>query len=458
VTDPAPDGLSLWQDTLGRPVPARRPLAASGADVAIVGGGYTGLWTAYYLAEADPSLDIVVIDRETVGFGASGRNGGWCVGELAAGLDRLAAASDPGRALRLVRAMFDTVDEVGRVCAAEGIDCGFTKGGTVRLARNQAQLARQRDEVAHHHAAGLTEDDLRMLDRTEAHGRLAASEVAGGLFFAHTAALHPARLVHGLADAVERRGVTIAERTAAIRIGPGFVDTDQGTLQAGVVVRATEGYTAGLEGERRTLAPLYSLMLATEPLPAATWDELGLRHRETFADDRHLVIYGQRTDDDRIAFGGRGAPYGYGSRIDPAIETRSRRHQLIEETLRELLPAVAGARITHRWGGVLGVPRDWFPSVAHDPATGLAHAGGYVGEGVAAANLAGRTLADLITGTDSERTDLPWVGHRSRRWEPEPLRWLGINGALQVMGSADRAEGRTGRPSRRAGLLWRVLR
>ncbi|MGK2947767.1 MAG: NAD(P)/FAD-dependent oxidoreductase [Acidimicrobiales bacterium] len=450
-------GVSLWEATLGHHAQPRPPLATQRADVAIVGGGFTGLWTAYYLAALDPTLAIVVIERDRVGFGASGRNGGWCVGELAAGLDRLAAASDQDRALRLVRAMFDAVDEVGRVTSTEAIKCGYAKGGTVRLARNQAQLARQREEVAHHHEAGLTDADLRLLDRSEAQQRLAASEVEGGLYFAHTAALHPLQLVHGLAAAAERRGVTIAEGTAATQLGPGFVDTDHGRLAATTVVRATEGYTAGLAGERRTLAPLYSLMVATEPLDAHTWDAIGLRQRETFADDRHLVIYGQRTADDRIAFGGRGAPYAFGSRVDPAIERSSRRHRLIEDTLRQLLPDLAGARITHRWGGVLGVPRDWFPSVGYDRSSGLAHAGGYVGEGVAAANLAGRTLAELIVGQETERTDLPWVEHASRSWEPEPLRWLGINAALQVMASADRAEGRTGRPARRADLLWRVL-
>lgn len=451
-------GVSLWQDTL-RQIPVRRPaLATDRADVAIVGGGYTGLWTAYYLATLDPTLDIVVIERETVGFGASGRNGGWCVGELAAGLDALTAAGGRVPALRLLRAMFDTVDEVGRVCDAEGIDCGYAKGGTIRLARNEAQLVRQREEVEHHHAAGMSEDDLRLLDADEACAQMVASDVVGGLFFAHTAALHPAELVHGLAAAAERRGVTIAEGTTVTGISPGVVQTETGSLRARTIVRATEGYTAGLDGEGRTLAPLYSLMIATEPLPAETWDRIGLADRQTFADDRHLVIYGQRTADDRIAFGGRGAPYAFGSRVDAGVETSSERHRLIEETLRELLPALGDARITHRWGGVLGVPRDWFPSVVHDPATGLAHAGGYVGEGVAASNLAGRTLADLIVGADTERTDLPWVGHRSPRWEPEPLRWLGINAALRVMGSADGAEGRSGRPARRADLLWRVLK
>lgn len=451
-------GVSLWSDTLGYTPRRRDPLSVEQADVAIVGGGYTGLWTAYYLALLDPGLDIVVIEREHVGFGASGRNGGWCVGELASGLDGLTSAGGTQAALALLREMFAAVDEVGRVCADEDIECDWAKGGTIRLTRNAAQLARARAEVEHHHAAGLSGADLRLLSTDEARRHLDASDVCGGIFFAHTAALHPAKLVHGLADVIERRGVTIAEGTSVQRIAPGVVESDRGALRAPVVVRATEGYTSGLAGEKRALAPLYSLMVATEPLPAGTWNELGLADRQTFADDRHLVIYGQRTADDRIAFGGRGAPYGYGSRIDTAIETDSRTHRLVEETLRQLLPVIDDVRITHRWGGVLGVPRDWFPSLSYDAASGIATAGGYVGEGVAAANLAGRTLAELITTTESERTTLPWVGHRSRRWEPEPLRWSGINAALRVMASADRAEARSGRPSRRARLLSRLLR
>jgi glycine/D-amino acid oxidase-like deaminating enzyme len=257
---------------------------------------------------------------------------------------------------------------------------------------------------------------------------------------------------------VERLGVTIAEQTTATAIEPGRVVTDHGTVRADVIVRALEGYTSSLDAHDRTLSPLYSLMVATEPLNDDLWAEIGLSERQTFADDRHLVIYGQRTADGRIAFGGRGAPYGYASRIDRSIEQRSRIHDRIVETLVELLPMLEGVTITHRWGGVLGVPRDGFPSVGFDRSSGLAWAGGYVGEGVAASNLAGRTLADLITETDSARVDLPWVDHRSRKWEPEPLRWLSINGALGAMGIADRSEDRTGRDSALARLMWKLLR
>jgi glycine/D-amino acid oxidase-like deaminating enzyme len=452
--------LSLWLDDHPGPLEPRPPLAGdTQVDVAIVGGGYTGLWTAYYLLRLDPALRVLVVEKEIVGFGASGRNGGWCIGDLAAGPDRQERVADNDAARRLLRELFDSVDEVGRVGESEGIDCHFAKGGTIRLARNPAQLARQRTEVAHHQRAfGLTDDDLHMLDAAEARAHLDATDVVGGMFYAHTAALDPGRLVRGLGEAVERLGATIAEQTTATAIEPGRVVTDLGTVQADVVVRATEGYTPTLDGHERTLSPLYSLMVATEPLGDDVWAEIGLSERQTFADDRHMVIYGQRTGDGRIAFGGRGAPYGFGSRIDPDIEQRSHIHDRIVASLVELLPILEGVSITHRWGGVLGVPRDWYPSVGLDRTNGIAWAGGYVGEGVSPSNLAGRTLADLITGTDSPRVDLPWVGHRSRKWEPEPIRWLSINGALQVMGQADRSEARSGRESALAKLMWKLMR
>ncbi|MYB28720.1 MAG: FAD-dependent oxidoreductase [Acidimicrobiaceae bacterium] len=428
------------------------------ADVAIVGGGYTGLWTAYYLLGLDPTLRVTVIERDICGFGASGRNGGWAVGELAAGIERYAALADLPASLRLVRAIFDSVDEIGRVAGAEGIDCGYHKGGVIRFARNRPQAERQAAEIDHHHGLGLTEDEVRLLTADEARSYANATGVLSGIFYAPCAAINPARLVRGLAEAVERRGATIVERTAAVAIEPGRVLTDRGTVRAEVVVRATEAYTRDLRGRRRQLLPIYSLMIGTEPLPRSVFDEIGLADRPTFADDRYMVIYGQRTADDRIAFGGRGVPYLYGSRISPSVERHHRSHDRIHRTLVELFPALAGARITHRWGGVLGVPRNWTPFVHFDRAAGTAGAGGYVGEGVAPSNLAGRTLADLITGADSERIDLPWVGVRHRRWEPEPLRWLGVRGSRWLLAGADIYENRTNREARTAVALARRIR
>lgn len=417
---------SFWLDSLG-PITRRPALPGDrDADVAIAGGGYTGLWTAYYLARADPALRIVVLDAEYCGFGASGRNGGWASGLFPVPEATLARRHGAGAAAAMHAALAAAVDEVGRAATAEGIDCDYAKGGTISLVRTPAQLRRARD------AEGF-------LDADRARAVCGANDVLGGVYSQHCAALHPAKLARGLASAVERLGVRIHEGTRVRRISRGAVVTDHGTVTAGTVVRALEGYTAGLAGHRRNLAPVYSLMVATEPLPAQFWDRAGLARRETFTDERRMVIYGQRTADDRLAFGGRGAPYHFGSRVRPEYDRVPRVFDALRGTITELFGI--DPPIAYRWGGPLGIPRDWMPSVGLRD--GIAWAGGYVGDGVAAANLAGRTLADLIRGTGSELTALPWVNHRSRRWAPEPARWLGINVGLRATALLDAWDRRT---------------
>ncbi|HQR25721.1 MAG TPA: FAD-binding oxidoreductase [Nocardioides sp.] len=425
----------------------------------IVGAGFTGLWTAYYLAEADPGLRILVLEAEVAGFGASGRNGGWCSALFPASPDRLARLPGSSRegALAQHRAMCATVDEVGAVAAAEGIDAHYAKGGTIVLARSGTEWQRAREEVAEARACGRGDDHLRLLDATEATGVLAATRVRGATYTPDCAVVQPARLVRGLAEAAERRGVRIHEHTPVRAVEQGRAVTEHGTARAGTVIRATEGYTASLAGLRRALAPVYSLIVATEPLPPEVWEQIGLARRETFADHRHLVIYGQRTADDRLVFGGRGAPYHFGSRTAPGFDRDERVFAALRHTLRDLFPVLSDARFTHAWGGALGVARDWMASVGWDPRTGLGWAGGYVGDGVSTTNLAGRTLRDLVLGRDTELTRLPWVGHRSRGWEPEPLRWLGMNAGLRAMTFADAEERRTGRQSLTARLMSPLL-
>lgn len=422
-------------------------------DVAIVGAGFTGLWTAYYLKRADPSLRIAVLEAEVAGFGASGRNGGWCSALFPTPWRTLVEASSVAEARRLHRAMAETVVEVGRIAAAEGIDAHYRRGGTITLARSAPQLDRLRDEVDQARERGFAEDDLRLLEPDEARVHLDATGVVGGMFTPHCAAIHPGRLVHGLARAVEARGVDLFEHTRVEAIVPGAALTRAGRVSADVVVRATEGYTPALRGSRRAIAPVYSLMVATEPLPAASWDAIGLADRPTFSDGRHVIIYGQRTDDGRLAFGGRGAPYHFGSRVRPAHDREPRVFAMLQATLRELLHQVGDVRFTHAWGGPLGIARDWAASVGLDRRTGLAWAGGYVGDGVGTSNLAGRTLADLVLGHDTDLVTLPWVGHQSPRWEPEPWRWLGINAGLRAMQLADWEERVRNRPSRVARAM-----
>jgi glycine/D-amino acid oxidase-like deaminating enzyme len=447
--------VSLWFDQLAEPLRPRAALAGdSEFDVAIVGAGFTGLWTAYYLLAAEPTLRVAIVEKEIAGFGASGRNGGWSSALFPVSVSTLAREHGRQAAVAQYAAMRDTVAEVERVAAREGIDADIAMSGTVVLARSEPQLRRAEHEVEEAAEFGL---GTMLLDAAAATVRVNATDVLGATYTPHCAAIQPAKLVRGLAEVVERRGAVIYEQSVASSIAPHAVHTPGGTVRAQYVIRATEGYTAQLPGARRAIAPVYSLIIATEPLSDAVWDEVGLPNRETFSDFRHLIIYGQRSADGRMVFGGRGAPYHYGSRIRPSFDRVPSVFAALQETLGELFPVLRGVPITHRWGGPIGIARDWHASVGLDRATGLGWAGGYVGDGVSTTNLAGRTLTDLVLDRQSDLTGLPWVGHRSRRWEPEPARWLGANAGLRAMTWADAAERRRGRPSRLASAVTAMM-
>jgi glycine/D-amino acid oxidase-like deaminating enzyme len=450
--------LSFWHDTMpGSLDPSPGLTDDVEVDVAIVGAGLTGLWTAYYLNKADPELSVAICEREIAGFGASGRNGGWCSALFPASLAKLNRMAGREQAIAMYRAMQRTVNEVCSVTIAENIDCHWAKGGTVALARSPTQLQRAKEEVQEARMFGFDETDLRLLSAEQARDLVGASDVLGGVYTPHCAAIHPARLVRGLAQLLTERDVRIFEQTPVRRIEPGRLITATGTVKARYVIRATEGYTPGLPGQERSIVPVYSLVIATAPLPERVWDQIGLETRPTFSDLRHLIIYGQRTADGRLVFGGRGAPYHFGSAVRPSFDRVPEVFAALRGTLIELFPALSDVAITHTWGGPIGIARDWCASVGLDAATGIGWAGGYVGDGLSTTNLAGRTLADLITGEDSEITRLAWVGHRSPGWEPEPLRWLGINAGVRAMTRADHTEARTGRQSRLASAFGRFL-
>lgn len=448
--------LSLWFDqlTAAGPLVRREPLDGdTTADVTIVGGGLTGLWTAYYLTEADPDLDVLVVEAETVGFGASGRNGGWCSALFPQSAEALARKHGHDKAVAMRAAMRDTVVEIGGVVKAEQIDCGFTYGGTVTMARSGPQLRRITAEAED---AARWGDEIHLLDADGVAEHLVANGVIGGSWTPDCARVQPAQLVRGLGDVVERRGVRIAEQTRVTRVSPGAVVTEHGTVRTGHVVLATEAWLSTLPGRHRDIAPVYSLMIATEPLSAQTWQRIGLDKGQTFTDGRHLIIYGQRTADDRFAFGGRGAPYHWASRIREEFDRDATVAGHLTASLRELFDGLDDVAITHTWGGPLGIPRDWHASVGMGDDR-IGWAGGYVGDGVGTTNLAGRTLADLVTGTASPLVDLPWVQHRSRRWEPEPLRWAAISAGLSGAVASDAEERLTRRPSVIASVLGRFL-
>ncbi|GLX10179.1 FAD-binding oxidoreductase [Microbispora sp. NBRC 16548] len=431
-------GVSFWYRETG--LPARRPPLERpvDADVCIVGAGYTGLWTAYYLKKAQPSLDIVVLERKFAGYGASGRNGGWLTGALAGSPRRFARTHGGEGVQALQRAMNETVDEVIAVARAEGIDADIVKGGILRVAHAPSHLPRLTAQVRAARAWGDTE--VEQLDAEQTTARIRVDGALGASFSPHCARVQPAKLVQGLARVVEGLGVRIYESTPVTEIVPHEARTPYGAVRADFVLRATEGFTAGLAGERRTWLPMNSSLIVTERLPGRVWERIGWEGRELLGDMSHAYIYAQRTADDRIAIGGRGVPYLFGSRTDDDGRTHATTVRALRDALVRLFPAVRDAAVEHAWCGVLGVPRDWCSTVTLDRRTGLGWAGGYVGHGVATTNLAGRTLRDLVLGADTDLTRLPWVGRKVRRWEPEPLRWIGVRGMYAAYRAADRAE------------------
>ncbi|MEU2712437.1 FAD-dependent oxidoreductase [Streptomyces sp. NPDC007205] len=435
-------GISFWYADDGLPA-VREPLSGdASADVVIVGGGYTGLWTAYYLKKAAPFLRITVLEQKFCGYGASGRNGGWLYNGIA-GRDRYAGLHGRDAAVRLQKAMNDTVAEVVAVAGAEGIEADVHRGGVLEVATTPAQLTRLK--AFHERELSYGEKDRELYGARETAERIRIADAVGSTWTPHGARLHPVKLVKGLAAVVEALGVTVHESTPVTEIRPKHAVTPYGTVRAPYVLRCTEGFTASLKGQRRTWLPMNSSMIATEPLTDEQWESIGWAGRETLGDMAHAYMYAQRTADGRIALGGRGVPYRFGSRTDNDGRTQPETVEALHEILTRFFPALAGVRVEHAWSGVLGVPRDWCATVTLDRSTGLGWAGGYVGSGVATANLAARTLRDLVQqdsgqGGRTELTDLPWVNHKVRKWEPEPFRWLGVHGMYATYRTADQRE------------------
>jgi glycine/D-amino acid oxidase-like deaminating enzyme len=455
---------SLWWSQLDEPLDERPALSHDlDVDVAIVGGGFTGLWSARELLRRDPTMRIAILEKEVCGFGASGRNGGWASSFYPVSDDAVVTRHGADALPHLRRTLHGAVRSLGEALEDDGIVAHFHRGGTLDFARNEVQAARLRASVERARATGVSSEDLEWLDADAARARGNLTHVLGATYSPHCARLHPALLARGLARVVEELGAAIYEGTPVTRIlaargeaSPRLITTTA-QVRARYVLRATEGFTSLLPRERRRFAPLYSLMIASAPQSRSFWDSVGLSNYETFADDRHVIIYGQRTSDDRIAFGGRGAPYHFGSTVEPRFDEDARVFALLEGTLRELFPDLEGD-VTHRWGGPLAMPRDLSPSVTVDHASGVASAGGYTGDGVVMSYVAANALADLLTRPDvaTPFTTLPFVQHHGRRWEVEPLRWLGINAGLSLAARADRADER-GRRSRASGWLERLV-
>jgi glycine/D-amino acid oxidase-like deaminating enzyme len=416
---------SFWLEDVGEPLTPRSALKSStDVDVAILGAGYSGLWTAYYLLRQEPALRVAVVDKEIAGFGASARNGGWCSPNFPVTAGALEKRFGAEAARTLLLTMRASVDEVGRVCAEEKIDARFHKGGVLTLARGRHQLSAIRSSYATYERLGLG-DRYQVLSATEASERIRVTDVHGGLYTPDGASLHPARLVRGLARAVEARGGVIYEQTPVTGFETGSLITPGGELRAKrAIVLAGEAYLTRLPRLHRALLPVYSLISLTEPLTAGQWSHIGWQKGESVSSTRNTVVYLTKTPEGRILFGSRGAPYAFGSKITDQQDTHDATVKMIQRSLAEWFPSLAGIGFTHAWGGPVGMPRDWMPAVRFDASSRIGSIMGYTGQGVSTSNLCGRLLAGLITNRQTGLERLPMSQRRSANWEMEPLRWL----------------------------------
>ncbi len=420
---------SFWLETCADDLTPRPPLDGSiDVDIAILGAGFTGLWTAYYLLKRDPSLRVAIVEAEIAGFGASGRNGGWCfAGFPISPLELIGNYGfDAARAVSL--AMYESVDQVGEVCQREGIDAHYAKGGELEVARAPYELPKIEAMYDEFRAIRL-ENHYELLDASETRERVAIDGAVGSFWNREGAVIQPARLARGLARAVERAGATIYEQTRVTDFVPGsrpLLRTAVGDVRARAIVLAGEAYLSQLEKTARQIIPMTSHMVVTEPLSQAQWQEIGWANREVLGGFGVTGAYINHTADGRIAFGPYRGNYPYNSKITDELDRDEAIFEHARESFLAWWPSLKGVQFTHSWGGVFGVPRDHMPTMSYDQATGVATGHGYTGDGVATTNLSGRVLADLLTGTDSDLTRLPMTKHQPRLWEPEPLRWMGV--------------------------------
>ena len=407
----------LWLDTPDRP-PARPPVGTADVDLLVVGGGFTGLWTALRAAERAPGRSVLLVERDRIAEHATGRNGGFCEASLthgeANGRDRWPEEYD-----ELERLGLANLDAIEETVHRYGIACDFRRTGQLSVATRP------------HEVAGLAPETPGFLDAHAVRALLdSPTYLAGRLDAAGCAMVDPARLAWGLADAAASLGVRIAEHTgvSGMRRRGDVVEvtTTHGLVRARHVVLATNAFTGLLRRLRQRVVPVYDHVLATEPLTPAQLAALGWESRCGVADSGNLFHYYRLTADDRILWGGYDAVYHFGRSIDAAHEQRAATHRLLAEHFHTTFPQLAGVRFTHRWGGVIDTCSRFcaFYGLAHGDR--VAYAAGFTGLGVGASRFGADVMLDLLDGSATERTRLRMVRERPLPFPPEPLAWVGI--------------------------------
>jgi glycine/D-amino acid oxidase-like deaminating enzyme len=454
----SPSAPSWWQERAAERSPAPERPRLEGhreADVVIVGAGFTGLWSAIRLAELDPSLRIVVLEQETVGFGASGRNGGFAMTMVTRSIHDLVRKVGAEGARAIHAAMVETLADIEGFCATEGIDADLTRPGLLTVSNGPEQDVRIRMDLEASSRLGL--DDLTALSAVECRALVAAEGVRLGHLEPNALLVNPAALALGLARAAERRGVVICEQTAMERADPTgsgvTVRTAGGEVRAGRVLLATNAYAHAIPRLRRFIFTICACIVCTEPLTAAQWDRIGWERRMGIEDRRVMPHFHRPTPDGRILWGGRDAPV---SAIgpDPRRDHDPRIFARLEETFRQTFPQLDDVRITEGWGGPVGATVHCLPSVGWLHHGRIAYALGYSGHGVGPSALLGRIAADLLLERHTERLRLPFTTRRPMTLPPEPLRAPLLDTAQRILQAADDRGGARG-PAGRA--LVRLL-
>jgi glycine/D-amino acid oxidase-like deaminating enzyme len=440
IHDPALAGakpMPVWLDDERRP--AARPALESHAttDLAVVGGGYTGLWTAILAKQRQPDRRVMLLEAETVGWAASGRNGGFCESSLthgrANGLDRFAEE-------------FDTLERLGEENLAElradveryGIDCHLEPTGQLTVATEEYQIAELREAAAD--GAG------EFLDRDQVRAEVDSPTYLAGVWSRDTVMVHPAELAWGLADAAESLGVEIFDHSKVERMGKdgGRVEltTSAGVVTSEHVALATNAYPSLLRRVRPYIVPVYDYALATEPLTDGQLATIGWGNRQGIGDSANQFHYYRLTPDNRILFGGYDAIYHFGRRIGPKLDQRQETFRLLAEHFFETFPQLAGITFGHAWGGAIDLCARFcaFFGTAH--AGRVAYAAGYTGLGVGATRFGANVMLDLLEGAPTERTETAMVQSKPVPFPPEPLAWLGVTATRASIKHADRNEGR----------------
>ena len=437
--------LSFWLDSPHAPVPLPRLSGSARADLVVVGGGYTGLWTALLAKEEDPTRDVLLLEARTCGWAASGRNGGFCAASLTHGYDN-GASRFPDDMPALERLGAQNLDAIEKAVGEHDIACGFERTGELQVATEPHQVDWVRESAR---VAGELGHDTRFLDRDQVRAEVnSPTYLAGAWHRDRTALVDPARLAWGLRAACLQLGVRIAEDTevrSLRRRGPGVVlKTPDATVYAARAALATNAFPGPLRRMRPFTVPVYDYALVTEPLTAAQRAEIGWRNRQGIGDLANQFHYYRLTEDNRILWGGYDAVYHWRNGLRDELDQRPETFDKVAGHFFTTFPQLAGVRFTHKWGGAIDTSTRFFAFQRSALGGRVAYSIGYTGLGVGASRFGARVMLDLLYGRDSEALRLRAVRSRPLPFPPEPLRWAGITLTRRALDRADRHGGHRG--------------